>query len=69
MLVKKVSMLTGKLHEMELPITVEEIQRWKDGTVALRVWPHLTPAQREFIITGSIQEEWDTLKDGEDIDE
>jgi hypothetical protein len=69
MLIKKVSMLSGKMHEIELPITVEEIQRWKNGELAQRVWPHLTPAQREFIITGSTDEEWNAMKDDEDIDE
>lgn len=58
MKVKKRSMLTGKTHIMDLPITLEQINRWKGGELIQNVFPELTPYQREFLMTGVTTEEW-----------
>jgi len=52
------SLFTGETHEMELPITEEQLRRWQDGELIQRVFPHLTADQREFLISGVTPEEW-----------
>jgi len=69
MLITRPSMLTGDLHTMDLPVTEEDLQRWKLGGLSVQnAFPHLTPAQREFMLSGSTQEEWDAVfADPEDL--
>jgi len=60
MLVRRKSGLTGKVHEMDLPITQEQLDRWYSGKGMIQhIFPDLTPDQREFIMTGATQQEWD----------
>jgi hypothetical protein len=49
---KRTSPLTGEVNEMDLPVTEEQIEAWKGGTLIQDAMPQLTPAQREFIRTG-----------------
>lgn len=58
MLITKTSILSGKKTTMELPVTDDEIKRFVHGEHAQQVWPHLTPAQREFLISGISPDEW-----------
>jgi hypothetical protein len=61
------SPFTGKVHEMELPITEEQLRKWQDGELIQRVFPHLSPDQRGFIMTGITPEEWrDTFSETEE---
>jgi hypothetical protein len=59
MKITRVSPFSGKTHTKELPITEAEIARWKGGELIRNVWPNLTPGQREFLITGITDTEWD----------
>lgn len=63
------SMLSGKTHSMELPISEEEFDRcfdaWQNGTLIQEAFPMLDASQREFIMTGITDEEWDATY-GED---
>ena len=58
MKITRVSIITNKLHEMDLPITEEQYARWKRGALVQDVFPGLTPDQREFILSGITAEEW-----------
>jgi hypothetical protein len=61
MLVKRVSRLTGKVRELDL-ITQEQINAWeRGGSLIQNAFPNLSKAEREFLITGSVQEEWDAV--------
>lgn len=66
MIVQRISALTGRSSEMDLPVTEEEIARWRGGELVQDVWPSLSPDQREFLITGSTPEEWDEVFGEED---
>jgi hypothetical protein len=59
--------LTGKIRTLELPITQDQLDRWERGEDLIQnIMPELTPFQREFIMTGSTEEEWDeTFKEDE----
>lgn len=61
MLITKTSMFTGKTHTMELPVTEAQFAHWKAGALVQEAFPNLTISQREFLLTGTTQEEWDTL--------
>ena len=59
MKITKKSSLTGKMHTLDLPVTNDELYRHHKGELAQNVWPHLSLGQREFLISGTTQEEWD----------
>ncbi len=61
MLIAKVSIIDGKERVMDLPVTIEQIEAYENGTVAQRAFPNLTADQREFIISGIVPEEWDKI--------
>lgn len=58
MIVSRISPFSGVLNRMELPITVEQYQRWQDGELIQNVFPSLTADEREFIMTGITADEW-----------
>jgi hypothetical protein len=58
MLIQRISLLTGKQHSMEIPITEEQMEIYERGVLIHRAAPNLTADQREFIISGITPEEW-----------
>lgn len=52
------SMFTNKVHTLDLPVTQEQINAWRNGKLIQDAMPNLTPAEREFIKTGVTPEEW-----------
>lgn len=59
------SMMTGEVRTRRINMTRAQYELWQSGTVIQRAMPHLTPSEREFLITGASDEEWDTLKETE----
>jgi hypothetical protein len=55
------SPFTGKVNTKDLPITEEEIKRWQSGELIQKVWPQLSPGDREFLMTGITDDEWDDI--------
>lgn len=68
MLVKRTSAFTRKDHEMTLRITPAQLAAWRGGELIDRAMPDLTPGEREFLMTGTTQEEWDAAFPPEDED-
>lgn len=65
MIIRRISVFTGIEREMDLDVTEQQIQDWESGTLIQNAMPNLTPDQREFIITGVTEEEWEeALRDG-----
>ena len=61
------SQLTGRTNKMDLPVTPEQIREWQTSrTLIQNAFPQLTPDQREFLLTGSTPEEWDSIFGGDD---
>jgi hypothetical protein len=58
MLITKVSSFTKKTHTLDIDVTNEQIAMWKGGMFIQEAMPHLTPDEREFIMTGITAEEW-----------
>jgi len=59
MQVTMTSMLSGKRHTCEIPVTEEQFYAWKGGELIQNAMPNLTPDQREFLMSGVTPEEWD----------
>lgn len=65
MLINRKSPLTGQINTMDLPITNEQLARYKSGDGHVQdIFSNLNPTQREFIMTGYTQEDWDTIFGG-----
>ena len=64
MLIFNKSIFTGKVSSMELDVTQEQIDEF-NSTPRTRsiqqIFPNLTPDQREFMLSGSTPEEWNSL--------
>jgi hypothetical protein len=52
MIIERTSPYTGKVQQLELDITSEQMQWYINGTPMYKAFPHLTLAQREFIKNG-----------------
>lgn len=65
MQVTRVSALTGIERTREICVLPEELKAWQNGVAIQRAMPRLTPEQREFMISGITEEEWEEMY-GED---
>lgn len=61
MIVVRMSAISGITRELDLPITREQYESWENGVLAQIAFPNLTADQREFIISGTTKEEWDSV--------
>jgi hypothetical protein len=68
MIITKTSSLSGIVRTMDLPITEEQLKNFEDGMVIQKAMPNLTPNEREFILSGVVQDEWEELFAGFDED-
>lgn len=59
MKIERTSTLTNQFHSREIDVTDEQLNRWRAGEMIQRVMPHLSLSDREFIMTGVTDEEWD----------
>ena len=58
MLITRLSPFSNKENSMEIEVTQEQIALWESGTLIQNAMPHLTPDEREFIMTGITPDEW-----------
>ena len=59
MLVRKVSDLTGIQNEMDLPVTIDQLNRYRNREGLLQdIFPDLPGPEREFIKSGITPDEW-----------
>jgi len=64
--IKRFSPVSLKENTMTLTIDPADLQKWQNGELVQTAFPYLTPAEREFIISGVLPGEWDTLFSDED---
>lgn len=60
MIIERTSKLTGVTRSMDIPVTTEQLSRWREGELIQVAMPDLTSSEREFLMTGITPEEWDT---------
>ena len=51
-------MFTGIERTLDLDFTAEQLAEWKNGALIQDAMPNLSPADREFVMTGVTDEEW-----------
>ena len=63
MILTRISLLSGRENQMELPITAGEYSEFMLGRLGLvqEAFPELSADQREFILSGATPEEWDSV--------
>jgi hypothetical protein len=61
MMISKVSAISNKMHTMDIDVTDEQLQDWREGTAIQDAMPNLTPDEREFIKTGITPKEWEEM--------
>jgi len=62
MRIERRSPLTGETNAMELDVTPEQVARWERRELLVQdAFPNLTRAEREFLVTGYTQEDWDAM--------
>jgi hypothetical protein len=59
MLIKRISPLTKKHSSREINITKEQLEEIESRTRNIQdIVPHLSPGEREFILTGYTEQDW-----------
>ena len=58
MLITRKSLISGNTNTMSLPITEEQYNAWEQGTLVQVAMPHLSPDEREFVMSGITPTEW-----------
>lgn len=61
MKITRISPFSGKENTQELDITMLEHMKWVEGTVIQHAMPRLTADEREFVMTGILPAEWDSM--------
>ena len=64
MQITRKSMMSGVTRTIDLPVTLKQMADWKYGGVLIQnAMPHLSMADREFIMTGVTDAEWHNSMD------
>lgn len=59
MQITRTSPLTGQVRTMEINVTQTQIDEWQKGVRLIQdIMPNISPSDREFIMTGITEEEW-----------
>lgn len=65
--ITRTSITSGKVRTMNLDITEAQMEAYRSGALIQQAFPNLTDSQREFIMTGMTDEEWnETMAEPED---
>ena len=59
--IERKSPLTGKVNTMEITMDPADYLAWQNGEMIQNALPYLTIDEREFIKTGLVGDEWDTM--------
>ena len=66
MIITRTNPFNGKTYSLDIAVTEDQIRAWKSGMLIQNAMPGVSPAHREFIMTGIPPEDWDELFKGED---
>lgn len=65
--VTRTSLITRITRTRDLDVTQEQLDAWSSGALIQDACPNLSASDREFVMSGITQEEWDEhLKDDDD---
>jgi hypothetical protein len=58
--ITRTSLFTGKTRTIYFPtVTEEKLKEWQNGGLIQNVFPELSADEREFLMTGIIDGEWE----------
>lgn len=57
----RISLFSGKENTMDIDVTEEQLNNWQRGALIQDALPDLTPAEREFLISGMTEDEWNEI--------
>jgi hypothetical protein len=61
MLIKRKSVISGIERVRNIPVNPEDYVLWESGVVNIQdIMPYLNDSDREFILSGITDEEWDS---------
>ena len=63
MQITKQCMLTGDTNTMEIDVTQDQLDAWKNGMLIQDAMPDLTADHREFLISGTTPEMWSKMNE------
>lgn len=69
MKVTRQSCLTKKFHTLEIDVTLDQLIKIDDPyrrELIQNIVPHLSASDREFLMTGITDAEWDMIKEPDD---
>tara|TARA_E500000178_G_scaffold349042_1_gene405257 strand:- start:65 stop:262 length:198 start_codon:yes stop_codon:yes gene_type:complete len=61
MQITKFSPQSMRDNTREIDVTQSQLDRWKAGELIQNVMPHLSPDDREFLMTGLTPEDWEEM--------
>lgn len=61
MLITRTSQASGVTRIKDLPVTQEQISKYNNGALIQNAFPNLSKSDREFIMTGITDDEWNEL--------
>lgn len=59
MMITRTSPFTGITRTKDILVTEDQLERWQRGERIQNVMPYLSASDREFIMTGITDDEWD----------
>ena len=59
MLITRTSELSGDEHTRDIPVTQEQYNNWRNGMLIQKAMPNISIEDREFLMTGVTEEEWE----------
>jgi len=66
MKIKRTSPVSGITRNLDINVTKEQIVRWEAGALIQDVMGHLSASDREYIVTGITDDEWQRMFNNED---
>tara|TARA_R100001530_G_C4271303_1_gene143200 strand:- start:60 stop:326 length:267 start_codon:yes stop_codon:yes gene_type:complete len=61
MKVTRTSRYSATINTQDIDVTHEQLDAWRSGVSIQVAMPHLSPDEREFIMTGITSDEWKKL--------
>jgi len=61
MMISRTSPLTGEIATKEIDVTAAQIASWEGGELAQNAFPNADSDEREFIMTGYTDYDWNAI--------
>ena len=64
--IKRTSPVSGITRNLDIDVTKEQLVRWEAGALIQDVMGHLSAADREYLVSGITDDEWQRMFNNED---